>query len=328
MNVIFYVSDTHCCGHIRGEELARQVNGKTKDTIIIKSDVLMSDYQWADVMIFQRQMNKQVLMKMRYAKNLGIKTVYDVDDNLFLIPDVINELHSLYQQEEVRDTIKKFLNECDLITVPSMTLAKSMRQHCNTDICVLNNGINPDDWTHKEDDKIKIGWMGSQTHVKDAKLVSDALKAVLDDSNAYLKLIGWVSSEEAFAWAADHPKVELCEWVEINSLPSVMADFDIGLCPIEDTEFNRCKSNIKWLQTGVMGIPCVVSGIPPYTDDVVNGVNGFCANTPQEWYDTIMMLVHDEATRNRVGLSAMREIREKHTTNRRAQELLAALRGM
>jgi len=39
---------------------------------------------------------------------------------------------------------------------------------------------------------------------------------------------------------------------------------DIGLCPLEDTEFNRFKSPLKLLETAGLGLPAVVSEHPVY----------------------------------------------------------------
>jgi len=332
MNVIFYVSDTHCCGHIRGEELARVINtNETSDAMMIKSDVMKSDFAWADVMVFQRQMTEAVYVKMLHAKTCGIKTIYDIDDNLLEIPEELGEVHDALSTPEIQKNIIRFLSGVDVITTSSMTLAEAMRRYCNTPICVLKNGVCVADWAKAEradDGKVTIGWMGSKTHIADASLVSSVLRSVMQETDAHLKLIGWVGNL-AFDWLGEFPdRVHEEGWVEVNALPRIMVDIDIGIAPLQDSPFNRCKSSVKWMQYSAMGIPAIMSNIPPYTDDVEHMANGILAGGVDEWHSALKRLVLDGGLRDTLGKNALMDVLRKHSTEQRASEFMSVCKDL
>ena len=329
MNIIFYMSDTHCCGHIRGEEIARQIN-KGRDSMIVKANVLKSDYEWADVMIFQRQLTKEVYAKMRMAKEQGIKVIYDIDDLLLEIPEELGEVAAAFNRPEVRENILRFLNDVDLITAASTGLATSLRDYCQTPICVLKNGVNPEDWVRSvtETNGVTIGWMGSKSHIADAELVSKALHRVMSETDARLKLIGWVG-DTAFSWLGEFgDRIQQVGWVEVNILPAAMGDIDIGIAPLLNTKFCAAKSSVKWMQYSAMGIPTVMSPVSCYIDDVEHMKTGVFASNEEEWFGHIKELVEDESLRKAIGRDAMLEILKKHTTKRRSEELLEVCRSM
>ena len=329
MNIIFYVSDTHCCGHIRGEELARVINTThPNDNMIIKSDILKSDYAWANVMVFQRQSSPTILAKMRTAQSLGIKTIYDIDDDLLNMPKDLGGVEVAYNSKETQEGILSFVNCADAITACSMTLAKSLRTKCQTPIYVIKNGVSMSDWgvlSKVDDDKVKIGWMASLSHVSDANVVSSALRRVMEETDACLKFIGWIG-EGCLPWIKDfNGRVEVQDWVEVNALPHYMNDMDIGIAPLVDTPFNAAKSSIKWIQYSAMGIPTVMSKMAPY-EDVIDGNTGVFATTDDEWHDALKRLVMNKKERDRIGENARNEVIAHHTTETRAKEFMEICR--
>ena len=65
---------------------------------------------------------------------------------------------------------------------------------------------------------------------------------------------------------------------------------DIGLAPLRDTEFNKCKSNIKFLEYAIAHVPGV------YSPTVYNfrGFDiefGIVADTSEQWYQAIQNLI-------------------------------------
>lgn len=51
----------------------------------------------------------------------------------------------------------------------------------------------------------------------------------------------------------------------VEEFPLVYDDLDIIVAPLQDNEFNRCKSNIKMLEAGFKDCGIIVSDIPPYS---------------------------------------------------------------
>jgi hypothetical protein len=49
---------------------------------------------------------------------------------------------------------------------------------------------------------------------------------------------------------------------------------DIGLCPLEDNEFNKSKSCIKFYEYASLGIATLAPDLLPYSDEVSETYNG------------------------------------------------------
>lgn len=97
--------------------------------------------------------------------------------------------------------------------------------------------------------------------------------------------------------------------VDFHEYPKHL-NFDIGLAPIADTEFNRGKSNLKWLENSAKCTSTVCSPCVPYLTSIKNGENGLITknNTPEEWAKTIEKLILDESLNNDISFSAYQTV--------------------
>ena len=73
-------------------------------------------------------------------------------------------------------------------------------------------------------------------------------------------------------------------------------DFDIGLCPLEDIEFNRSKSCIKFYEYASVGTVTLASNVLPYKKEV----NFLANNNYKDWYKKIEMLIRDKELREKL----------------------------
>jgi len=72
----------------------------------------------------------------------------------------------------------------------------------------------------------------------------------------------------------------------INDYADIYNNFDVALAPLEDNPFNRCKSELKLIEAGVMGKAIIASNVGPYADVIEHGVDGFLVNPRRQidWY--------------------------------------------
>jgi glycosyltransferase involved in cell wall biosynthesis len=76
---------------------------------------------------------------------------------------------------------------------------------------------------------------------------------------------------------------------------------DIGLMPLPDTPFNRGKCGYKLIQYMACGLPVIASPVGVNREIVEPGVNGFLAETEDEWRNALTTLAHDPELRRRMG---------------------------
>jgi len=343
MNVKFYLSETHACGHIRGEIPARAINASQNGARVdCKTDILLSDYFGTDVMVFQRQHHPDIYAKMEAAKSRGIKTVYEVDDDMLNMPEEFEKPYDFYRKPEVREVMLKFMRDCDALTVSTVELAESIRKMTPRPIFVVENAIDLERWRAAQIERecrlaaggskktVMIGWMASGSHMIDMPLIEDAILGVMrDHAEVRLHLIGVLVREDikhpGFAEFKDRITVD--PWIEINALPQVMADIDIGLAPLMDNPFNRGKSGLKWMQYAALGIPGIYSDMPCYRRVVKPGVDGYLvpAGTITDWRKHLEELVTDAELRQRMGTQALRNV-QAWDISVRAEEWVKAWR--
>lgn len=329
--VKFFMSDLHACGHIRGEVVAREINRQFPNVLMdCKSDVLFSDSIRSNILIFQRAFRDDLLASAMAAKKRGIKIVYEIDDDLFNLPKDFEKPYDFYGKPEIRQALTSFIQASDAVIVSTYELAVSLNAVSpGNPKFVIENALDVDQWEHAyqerqtaKRDSVTIGWMASGSHVIDTPLVADAIWRIMEEfPNVRLHLIGWVESkhfgETRMLKFAD--RMEIQPWLPITVIPKAMSDFDIGLCPIVDNAFNRCKSNIKYLSHAALGVPSVVSPLPPYKC-VRHGEDGLVAadNSPESWYDCLKQLVSNEVLRVGLGAMARKKLLKEYDIRRTA----------
>jgi len=81
-------------------------------------------------------------------------------------------------------------------------------------------------------------------------------------------------------------------------------EIDIGLIPLADNEFNRCKTDIKWVEYSTLGIPAVISDVPVYYEAKSRGLGVMVSNDPAAWYNAIVDLIENPEKRYSIGQAA------------------------
>jgi glycosyltransferase involved in cell wall biosynthesis len=107
--------------------------------------------------------------------------------------------------------------------------------------------------------------------------------------------------------------------------------WDIGLAPLRDIEFNRCKRNARYSEYAASGIAGIYSDARIYRDTVVDGKTGLIVphESTQAWCDAILKLSEDEPLRRRLASAAFEDVRTNYRREdyvRRVAALLESLR--
>lgn len=101
-------------------------------------------------------------------------------------------------------------------------------------------------------------------------------------------------------------------WSESSEVASIKG-FDVGIMPLVDGPFERGKCGYKLIQYMACGLPVVASPVGVNAEIVEHGVNGFLANTPQEWEYALTTLLTDAALRQRMGQAGRRKVEEHYS---------------
>lgn len=102
------------------------------------------------------------------------------------------------------------------------------------------------------------------------------------------------------------PDAVIQEWRswEADGAFSYLADFDIGLMPIEDNPYNRAKESYKVKEYMAAGLAVIASPVGHNTTAVQHDVDGLLAASAADWLAMLLKLVDSSAERARLGAAA------------------------
>lgn len=113
------------------------------------------------------------------------------------------------------------------------------------------------------------------------------------------------------------------DWKAWNSADeaSNLADFDIGIMPLADTELNRAKEPLKIKEYMAAGLPIVASPVGHNLRVVNDGETGFFATSPAEWEARLTELASDANVRAELGRAGRNLVIERYDLPRLLREL-------
>src|SRR5256714_3200582 len=154
----------------------------------------------------------------------------------------------------------------------------------------------------------RVGWIGIPLNAHYLNIVGAALCAVSTDSTIKLHVVGAPVPRELGSLPA-----ESFPWSEEEEIARIAA-FDVGIMPLRDTAWERGKCAYKLLQGMAAGKPVIASPVGANLQVVRHGVNGFLANTTEEWVDALRTLAADPDLRQRMGTEARRTVEDQYST--------------
>jgi hypothetical protein len=152
-----------------------------------------------------------------------------------------------------------------------------------------------------------------------------------------IQIVGAIRREEAWAALGDLPVRAVFPQPEEHEYPLFMLWFtstvrwDVGIGPLRDTPFTRCKSDVKFLDYAAIGVAGAFSRVAPY-DGAEEGSPRhlesayLVENSPEAWEDALETLLGDDELRLHLARGAVRSLRRDRILARRAGEWSAAVR--
>jgi hypothetical protein len=104
--------------------------------------------------------------------------------------------------------------------------------------------------------------------------------------------------------------------------------WEVGLAPLEDDIFSRCKTNNKFREYGALGIAGLYSDVAPYADSVSSGRTGILVEHGSDaWTSALEWALAHRAALPIIGAEARKEVWARHRLDVVAAQWAAALAG-
>ncbi len=266
-----------------------------------KHDVTDADVAAADIVIVQRSVEPHIYRYFEQAKLLGKRTVYVIDDYYAALPPT-DKRGKYFADPGRRKAFSDFLENADIVKVDSPYFEKLLIEKYDSHVVYFPASVNFS-WMDRERKKPKsgsalvIGYEGTSKE-KDFEPVVPALLRIMKEygSSIRLEFYGFVPER-----LENHPSVSFVQAeadYETFIRRLYRSHWDIGIAPLEDTPFNRCKTNNKFREYAACEIPGIYSSSPAYTDWVVHGETGVIVPHSEEgWYEGLKQLIEDRQLR-------------------------------
>lgn len=281
-----------------------------KSDFIYLTDVRREDIDSHDIIIFMRPDNGYSWRIAKKAKQAGHVTVTFCDDDLLNLPPTEPTIpwrkrgliKTLAYSDVIWSSSRYILDKYCRLTAGKRTAI--------TDTIIQREEIK-ESASRSKNDVVKIVYAAAPSH---AELFEKYIGPIIP------KLVNEFGDKISFTFISVHPKVEgvKCEYISGMSLLEYRKymkeqHFDIGVAPLPDNEFSKCKYFNKFLEYTTQGVVGVYSKTEPYTYVVQNEINGMLVEgNPKSWYHALSTVIRDKDLRENCVNNAIQYIMENH----------------
>jgi glycosyltransferase involved in cell wall biosynthesis len=275
----------------------------------------------------------------RLVHSSGMKWVFETDDDLFsdevlrrqtefffaLLPGA-ERAGVKWELEWERNERIRSLSLIDGIITTTSALANVISSYTTKPIYVAPNGMDIEWFKARMAERprwiepLTIGWSGGWRGIEDVAPVAAAWATVARERPA-VRFVTYSDDFMAAEFAKVLPQGRLTPipWSKLTKYPSGLKNIDIACCSVAPSEWNACKTPIKWMEASIAGSACVVSA-SLYGDAVIDGTNALVATTPDEWAAQIIRLVDDPVLRKSQTFYARQTVLWKHSVHRTVEK--------
>jgi len=322
LNVLIFTEYINATYYISFDIPLRRLHAKGEVNLAVVSQQFVAGKgvgcweQWLqlfqpDVVVMTRYGHEYGIGILEYFKSQNVPVIYHIDDDLLNIPDTLgSEIRKRQGADGVIETRRYLMQRADIIYASTSYLSSLLQKRFPKQDIV--HGIYApymgEEIEVADDDGFQpqiIGYMGSKGHQKDLELVVPALERLLDErSGLRFEVFGTIRMPEQlekFGRRIISRSVQK-SYLEFLKTLSCLS-WTVGIAPLADEPFNRCKAPTKFVEYTACGIPTVASNLPVYSEAIPRDGGKLVAD---DWYSSITMFL-DVHKMRRLSLSISRK---------------------
>lgn len=105
--------------------------------------------------------------------------------------------------------------------------------------------------------------------------------------------------------------VKYISWTEETEVSEILK-MDVGIMPLQDSDWEKGKCAYKLIQYAACGIPGIASDVGMNREVCIDGKTGFIANNEEEWMEKLLFLKNNPKKRTEMGKNARALVEEKY----------------
>lgn len=302
----------------------QKIDTDSQDQICKDIHMLMEN---SDISVWQmvhHGLSLDMFYQSREKWNNKKPLLMEIDDYIHAINPESAGYSAYHNNSELEYLAELQMKNANHLIVSTQWLADKYKDFCPC-VTVIPNAIDFEIWGQLKDyrkpGRVRIGWAGGQPHEKDLRVLKFVIPIILDK---YKHVDFMFLGHLPFDIKTERRVRHVMKWYSIYDYPKELAKlgFDIGVAPLRDNQFNRAKSNLRFLEYSALGIPTVASPVEPFKKDFV----GLNATEVTEWVEKLSLLIEQEDYRLKLGRSAYNYVKENFNAEKVALKYLDVLK--
>jgi len=258
-------------------------------------------FEWVAAVVFKKQI------------------VYDFDDAIWL-PNSSSENAKFVGGLKNHGKVGKICSWSKTVVVGNQFLANYASQFC-LDVRVIPTTIDTKNLHNSNLLKANsnntqlqtIGWTGTHSTIKQLLPLFPLLEKINKTHPFRFLIIADIPPENMSVF------MEFRKWNKDSEILDLI-EFDLGIMPLFDTEWEYGKCGFKALQYMALEIPAIVSAVGVNIEIVQDGVQGFVVDPmpikdETAWTNAIITLLEDDKLRTEMGKKGRSRIEEAYSLN-------------
>ena len=251
--------------------------------------------------------SKYVPLLLAEAVRCGVKVAYDIDDPIFCERTYrTNTNLEILDRKEQRSLLASADGFLSLIRCSDFCLGSTpaivnlmselsgrqaflWRNLIDYDALRSADGL-VDSSTHGGKEALTIFYgSGSRAHDYDFRVVAGPLRQFLEEHpETRLKICGYLGAYELKG--IDPKQISFSPFSDYRAYLANLATTDVSLVPLERSEFNHCKSVVRYLDASVVGTETLASGVGDYANLTEHSVGLTSCNSDADWFEALKII--------------------------------------
>lgn len=298
--------------------------------------------------VFTRPCDYRTLHALAMRDAYGTRIVAELDDNYVAKRKLNLASRDWEDYRLVRETHMNILLHYDALIFSTAWLrdryVKAYRQERRIrakylpELHVAGNHIDPDDWPERnpmrDDGRLRVGWMGSPSHLWDLKLAYPALLAahrlghevVIIGFDPHWRPVDDYISGVRPEYPFEYTYIPWKDPLEYGR-PKVGLPLDIAIAPLTHDEFNLGRTDVKFLEYTISGAATVASSTV-YSRTAKHGETALLGQSREELEQNVLRLIADDSLRERLATNAAEYVRGERLIQHHVHEWREAVLGV
>ncbi len=280
----------------------------------------------ADVVVLPFIHNWDFFPVIERRRAAGQATVFEANDYFYDVQPW-NAVGAQWQDRAIQDEYRHYMAIADAVQTSTNELSRRWSEWSKRVVVFANQLTNIPPLTQPPARPLTIGWGGSPGHFADWYHVAPWLVRWLEaHPEVHLAIM---TNEFAKPFLRLPP--ERYHFTPFGSLAEYwqfLQRLDIGLAPLLPSEYNRCRSDVKFLEYASHGVAGIYADLEPYRETVVPEQTGLLYKNERELIQQLDRLASDPSLRQRIREQAYAYVAQKRRLTDHIEERLAYYRSL